>query len=136
MAMNGQNSSRIFQATGQKENFSGFRTFGCQTWIRPPSKRTAKFKHNIVKGIFLGFVPRTHQNILWYNCETGNIGPANHVTFDEGMNDLPFKMLPPNQRDLERAKQGDKFPVEPKEVDIADGLQFYVYPFAKMESKY
>ena len=51
------------------------------------------------------------------------------------MNDLPFKFLPPNQRDLERAKQGDKFPAEPEEVSVEDELQFYVYPFAKMESK-
>ena len=51
------------------------------------------------------------------------------------MNDLPFKMLPPNQRALERAEEGDKLPAEPEEVDVADELQFYVYPFAKMESK-
>ena len=135
MAMNGQNLSRIFQATGQKENFTGFCTFGCRTWIRSPAKRSAKFKHNIVKGIFLGFIPRTTRNILWYNCETGNVGPASHVTFDEGMNDLPFKMLPPNQHDLERAELGDKFPAKPDEVDVEEELQFYVYPFAKMESK-
>ena len=134
MAMNGQDSSRIFQATGKKENFTGFRTFGCRTWIRPPGKRSAKFKHNIVKGIFLGFIPRTKRNILWYNCETSKIGDANHVTFDEGMNDLPFKMLPPNQRDLERAEY-DKFPAEPDEVNVEEDLQFYLYPFAKMESK-
>ena len=41
MAMNGQSSSRIFQVTGTKENFSGFCTFGCRTWIRPPTKCTA-----------------------------------------------------------------------------------------------
>ena len=105
-----------------KEDFSGFCTFGCRTWIRPPAKRSAKFKHNIVKGIFLGFVPCTVCNIFWYNCETGNIGPANHVTFDKGMNDLIFKMLSPNQRDLEHAERGDKFPVEPKEVNVADEL--------------
>ena len=51
------------------------------------------------------------------------------------MNDLPFNLLPSNQRDLERAKQGDKFPAEPEEVDVEDELQFYVYPFAKMEKK-
>ena len=133
--MNGQSSSRIFQATSTKENSSGFRTFGCYTWIRPPSKRTAKFKHNIVKGIFLGFVPRTKRNILWCNCETGHIGPANHVKFDKGMNDLPFNNLSPNQRDLERTELGDKFPAKPEEVEFADKLQFYVYPFAKMETK-
>ena len=82
MAMNGQDSSRIFQATRMKEDFSGFCTFGYHTWIRPPVKHSAKFKHNIVKGIFLGFVLRTVHNILLYNCETGSIGRANHVTFD------------------------------------------------------
>ena len=51
------------------------------------------------------------------------------------MDDLPFKNLPPNQRDLERAEQGSKFPAEPEEVDIKDELQFYLYPFAKMEVK-
>ena len=44
------------------------------------------------------------------------------------MNYLPFKLLPPNQHDLERAKQGDKFPTEPKEVDVENELQLYVYP--------
>ena len=135
IAMNCQSSSCIFQVTGTKDNFSGFRTFGCRTWIRPPAKRTAKFKHIIVKGIFLGFVPCMKRNILWYNCDTGHIGPVNHVKFDEGMNDLPFNNLPPNQRDLERAKLGGKFPAEPEEVDVAAELHFYVYPFAKMETK-
>ena len=51
------------------------------------------------------------------------------------MNDLSFNTLPPNQRDLERAELGDKFPAEPDEVDVADELQFYLYPFAKMETK-
>ena len=51
------------------------------------------------------------------------------------MNDLPYKNLPPNQRDLEHAEQGKKFPAEPEEVDIEDKLQFHVYLFAKMEEK-
>ena len=38
------------------------------------------------------------------------------------MNNLPFNLLPPNQRDLERAKQGDKFSAEPEEVDVEDDL--------------
>ena len=101
----------------------------------PPKKRSAKFKHNIVMGIFLGFTPHTKQNILWYNYDTGSNGGANHVTFDEGMNDLPFNNLPPNQRDLERAELGDKFSAEPDEVDVANKLHFYLYPFAKMETK-
>ena len=105
------------------------------TWIRPPSNRSAKFKHNIVKGIFLGFVSHTKGNILWYNYDTGHIGPANYVTFNEGMNDLHFSNLPPNQRNLERAELGNKFPAEPEKVDVANELQFYLYSFSKMETK-
>ena len=51
------------------------------------------------------------------------------------MNNLPSKNLPPNQRDHERAELGNKFAAEPEEVDVEDKLQFYVYPFAKMEEK-
>ena len=34
---------------------------------------------------------------------------------------LPFKNLPLNQRDLERAEQGDKIPAKLEEVDVKDG---------------
>ena len=36
------------------------------------------------------------------------------------MDVLPFKLIPPNQCDLEQAKQGDKFPAKPTEVDTQD----------------
>ena len=42
------------------------------------------------------------------------------------MNDSPFKNVPPNERDLEHAEHGRKFPAEPVEVDVEDKLQFYV----------
>ena len=48
------------------------------------------------------------------------MGPANHSKFDEVMNNLPFKLLLLNQRDLERAEQGEQFPAEPEEVDVED----------------
>ena len=35
---------------------------------------------------------------------------------------IPFKLIPPNQRDLEQAKHSDKFPAEPIEVDTQDEL--------------
>ena len=44
-------------------------------------------------------------------------------------------MLPPNQGNLEHAELGNKFPAKPNEVNVENQLQFYVYPFAKMESK-
>ena len=101
MAMNEQNSSRIFQATGNKNNFSGFQTIGCIVWTHLSGKQKANFKQNIVKDIILCYVSYTHCNILWYNCDKGYIGPANHVRFDEGMHDLSYKIIPPNQHDLE-----------------------------------
>ena len=51
------------------------------------------------------------------------------------MNDLPSNLVPPNQRDLERIEQGDKFPAEPDEVDADKEFKFFVYPFSKMEEK-
>ena len=52
------------------------------------------------------------------------IGPANYVQFDKGMNNLPCNNHPPNQRDLERAELGNNFPSKPKEVEVANKLQF------------
>ena len=49
------------------------------------------------------------------------------------MNDLPSNLVPPNQRDLERVEQGDKFPAEPDNVD--KDFKFFVYPFSKMKEK-
>ena len=46
--------------------------------------------------------------------------------FDKDMNDLPSKLISPNQRDLERAEQGDRFPAEPTEVDTQDESQMFV----------
>ena len=51
------------------------------------------------------------------------------------MNDLTFKQFTPNQPDLERPEQGDKLTAKPEEVDVEDELQFYIYPFTKIEEK-
>ena len=100
-----------------------------------PGKRKAKFKINSQKGVFLGFVLHTTQNCLRYNCETGNIGKANYVCFDEGMHDLPANLIPPNKHDLGYVEQGDKFPAKLNEVDVDKEFEFLVYPFTKMEEK-
>lgn len=134
-AHNGQYSSQIFQATGQKENFFDFRTFGYWVWISPPRNRRAKFKHNISKGMFLDFILYTTCNILWYNCDTGYISLVSHVYFDKEMKDLPYNIIPPNQHDLERVKWGDVFPVELTEVDTDEVFKFFVYPFVNVKEK-
>jgi hypothetical protein len=82
--------------TGRRDDFTGFRTFGCRVWVRPPGTRRAKFLINSRKGIFLGYVPGTTKNILWYDVETHLTKIAKHAQFDEGMNDLPADAIPPN----------------------------------------
>ena len=51
------------------------------------------------------------------------------------MNDLPSSLVLPNQRDLERVEQGDKFPAEPDEVDVDKEFKFFFYIFSKIEEK-
>ena len=51
------------------------------------------------------------------------------------MNDLPSNLVPPNQRDLERVEQGDKFLAEPDEVDVDKEFKFFVYRFSNTENK-
>ena len=63
------------------------------------------------------------KKILSYICDTGYIGPVNHVQFDEGINGLPFERIPLDQCDLEQARQGDNFFAEPIEVDTQVKLQ-------------
>ena len=51
------------------------------------------------------------------------------------MNGLPSNLVPPNQRNLERVEQGDKFPAEPNQVDVDKEFKCFVYSFSKMEEK-
>ena len=92
----GERSSPLRKATGHPENLSNLRTFGCRVWVRPSTKRVAKLIPNSKKGIFLGYVPYTTRNILWYDLETSKVKIATHARFDEGMNDLPISDIPPN----------------------------------------
>ena len=85
-----QEHSPVEMATGKQEDFSALRTFGCRVWVRPPGRRGAKLLPNSRKGIFLGFLPNTTKNIIWYDCESTRIKIAKHARFDEGMNDLPL----------------------------------------------
>ena len=103
-------NSPISLATGKQEDFTNIRTFGCQVWVRPPGQRSAKLKPNSRKGIFLGYVPHTTHNILWYDVETSRIKIATHARFDEGMNDLPVTDMPPNVSHLLRTDDGNAVP--------------------------
>ena len=115
-------------ATGKKDNFSGFRTFGCRVWVRPPGRRSSKLKPNARKGIFLGFLPSTTRNITWFDPETDRVKIATHVRFDEGMNDIPMDATPPNVQHLQRSELGERFPSESQETSV-DKFHFRLDPF-------
>ena len=123
-----QDKSPIALATGRPEDFSNIRTFGCRVWVRPPGKRSAKLQPNSRKGIFLGYVPHTTRNILWYDVETTRIKIATHARFDEGMNDLPVTDMPPNVAHLRRTDDGDAIPADVSELSASD-FCFDIVPF-------
>ena len=75
-------------------------------WVKPPTRRKAKFNSNAIKGIFLGYIPHTLRNILWYDVTTDKVKIATHVRFDEGFNDLPTEGLPPNVQYILRSEDG------------------------------
>jgi len=124
-----QTQAPLLQATGMTDDFTAFRTFGCRVWVRPPGRRTAKFRPNSRKGIFLGFLPNTTKNIVWYDPETIRVKTAKHARFDEGMNDLPPADIPPNVVHLQRLQQGDALPAEDGETSVAQ-FHFTANPFA------
>ena len=64
-----QNTSPTEAASGKQDNFTQLRTFGCRVWVKT-GRRTAKYKSNSKKGIFLGYLPDTTVNVLWYDLET------------------------------------------------------------------
>ncbi|KAG7374842.1 reverse transcriptase RNA-dependent DNA polymerase [Nitzschia inconspicua] len=114
--------------SGDKEDFTGFRTFGCRVWVRPPGRRRSKLLPNARKGIFLGFLPNTTKNILWYDVDTGQVKIAKHARFNEGLNDLPFGALPPNVQHLQRVQSGEPFPAEVDDATV-DEFTAFVNPF-------
>ena len=127
----GHTESPLMKATAKREDLSNFRTFGCRVWVRPPGRRSAKLINNSRKGIFLGFVPYTTRNILWYDIDTTRVKIASHARFDEGMNDLPFDDLPPNVLHLQRTDDGIPLPAEHQEVDSST-FDFNITPFANL----
>jgi hypothetical protein len=102
-----------------KPNFRDFRTFGCCVWVRPPGKRSGKLRNHARKGVFLGFLPNTLKNILWYDVETKRVKIAFHARFDEGMNDLPHVDIPPNVQHLQRIQNGEPLPSESAPVSVS-----------------
>ena len=129
-----QSKSPYTLATGKVDDFTGFRTFGCRVWVRPPGRRAAKFRLNSRRGLFIGYLPNTTKNIMWYDPETNRVKIAKHARFDEGMNDLPFESIPPNVQHLTRVRQGEPLPAETQE-SVIDEFHFVTNPFSHTLSK-
>ena len=126
--------SPLEMSTGTKEDFTHLRTFGCRVWVRPAQGRTAKYIPNSRKGIFLGYVPHTTRNIIWYDTENHRVKIASHARFDEGMNDLPVTQIPPNVQQLQRSDDNERTPLDPQDIK-ADNLGFHITPFPVVITK-
>ena len=107
------------------------KTFGCRVWVRPPGKRKTKLIPNSRKGIFLGYVPYTMRNMLWFDPETSRVKIANHARYDEGYNDLPASQIPPNVIHLQRTDNGNAPEADTIKIAASD-LEFYISPFAEL----
>lgn len=106
----------------KKNNFRNIRVFGCNVWIRDAAR----------KGIFLGFIPHTDRQILFWDCESHRVKVAIHCKFDEGMNDFPSDQLPLGFQQLTRVNSDEYLPCDTKKIG-ASNLDFFVYPFAHKE---
>jgi len=84
---------------------------------------------NSRKGIFLGFIPNTDKNIIWYDTETHVVKIAQHVRFDEGMNDLPPHLVLPNVVHLQRTQNGEPLPAKIEETSV-NQFTFHLNPFS------
>ena len=82
-------------ATGKVDNLSALRTFGCRgVWVRPPGEQQVKLCPNSRKGIFLGFLPNTTKNIVWYDPETERIKVAKHIKSVPSLPMHPANLVP------------------------------------------
>ena len=99
----------------------------CQVWVRP-----TRFKDDVRKCVFLGYVPHTDRLIIYYNCESECVKITSYCKFDEGFNDLPTESVPLGFQHLICENLDEKLPPDQSEITSSD-LEFFVYPFADKE---
>jgi len=75
------------------------------------------------------FIPNTDKNIIWYDTETHVVKITKHARFDEGMNDLPPDLVPPNVVYLQRTQNGEPLPAKTEETSV-DQFTFHLNPFS------
>ena len=78
----------------------------CQVWVRP-----TRFKDDVRKCVFLGYVPHTDRLIIYYNCESECVKITSYCKFDEGFNDLPTESVPLGFQKLICENQDEKLPL-------------------------
>ena len=101
----------ITLATGKQEDFSKTQELlAAMSGFILQGITLPKICPNSQKGIFLGCVPHTTQNILWHDIKTTKMEIPPHVLFDKGMNNLPVTEMPPNITHLCCANDGNDFP--------------------------
>jgi hypothetical protein len=89
-----QRASPFELCTGQQPDLRLLRVFGCRVYALPTRpRRPDKLISDARVGIFLGY-SKTMKNILYFDTITEQVKVAQHVAFDEAMNDLDDK--PPN----------------------------------------
>jgi hypothetical protein len=82
--------------SGSRPDLSLLRVFGCRVYALPARpRRPDKLVSDARVGIFLGYAS-TMKNTLYFDTVTETVKSAQHVAFDEAMNDLDDK--PPNAR--------------------------------------
>ena len=126
--------SPIHLSTGKKDNLKNLHTFGCQVWVRPPGIQAKRFKDKARKRIFLGYVPHTTQNIIWYDVEFQRCKIAVHCVFDKGFNYVPIESLSSNAQYLLRVANGNDLTEIKGSVDAVSDLEFYIYPFPEKQT--
>jgi hypothetical protein len=95
VTVHGDNTASPFElCSGRQPDLSLLRVFGCRVYALPARPRRPD-KINSRTGIFLGFA-KTLKTIIYFDTESETIKTAQHVIFDESMNDL--ETPPPNAR--------------------------------------
>ena len=131
---NGQGSSPIHLLTGNKDNLKNLRTFGCRVWVCTPGIQATRFKDKARKRIFLGYVPHTTRNIIWYDVESQRCKIAVHCVFDKGFKDVPIESLYPNAQHLLCVANENDLTEIKGSIDAASKLEFYICLFLEKQT--
>ena len=108
--------------------------FDCWVWIFTPRRPLAKLNLHAANGFFLGHLPHTTENTIWFDPARNHVEIACNVRFDEGMNNLFVKDIYPKAFQLFRAQDGICVSPEDKETAFPV-LQVSPCPFADVMIK-